>query len=160
MILTAREPAAIRTELMRYGVSQIDGGTKIELGAYANKDEETQNLDKEQFKINDDRSLNEIIDELIDTGHLPSFCTACYRNGRTGEHFMEFSVPGFIKNFCSPNAMLTLAEYLQDYATPETRVKGWKIIEENIRTLNGNVHADEIRGRLDRIKEGERDLYF
>jgi 2-iminoacetate synthase len=73
---------------------------------------------------------------------------------------MEFSVPGFIKNFCSPNAMLTLAEYLQDYATPETRVKGWKIIEENIRTLNGNVHADEIRGRLDRIKEGERDLYF
>lgn len=160
MILTAREPAAIRTELMRYGVSQIDGGTKIELGAYANKDEETQNLDKEQFKINDDRSLNEIIDELIDTGHLPSFCTACYRNGRTGEHFMEFSVPGFIKNFCSPNAMLTLAEYLQDYATPETAAKGWKIIEENILSLNGNVHANEIRGRLERIREGERDLYF
>jgi len=118
MILTAREPAAIRSELMQYGISQIDGGTKIELGAYAQASMAEQNLDKEQFKINDDRSLNAIIDELIDTGHMPSFCTACYRNGRTGEHFMEFSVPGFIKNFCSPNAMLTLAEYIEDYATP------------------------------------------
>jgi 2-iminoacetate synthase len=160
MILTAREPAAIRTELMKYGVSQIDGGTKIELGGYAKKEAEDQNLDKEQFKINDDRSLNQIIDELIDTGHLPSFCTACYRNGRTGEHFMEFSVPGFIKNFCSPNAMLTLAEYLQDYATQETADKGWKIIDDNLLSLNGKVNANEIRDRIERIKEGERDLYF
>ena len=91
-----------------------------------------QNLDKEQFKINDDRTLNEIIDELIETGHMPSFCTACYRIGRTGEHFMEFSVPGFIKNFCSPNAMLTLAEYIEDYASPETARKGYAIIEKNI----------------------------
>jgi 2-iminoacetate synthase len=160
MILTAREPAAIRTELMRYGVSQIDGGTKLELGAYAANGNAVQNLDKEQFKINDDRSLNEIIDELIETGHIPSFCTACYRLGRTGEHFMEFSVPGFIKNFCSPNAMLTLAEYIVDYATPETARKGWDIIEDNIQQLNGNVGAGEIRKRLERIKAGERDLYF
>jgi 2-iminoacetate synthase len=160
MILTAREPAAVRTELMRYGISQIDGGTKIELGGYAKKEIAEQNLDKEQFKINDDRSLNEIIDELIDTGHLPSFCTACYRNGRTGEHFMEFSVPGFIKNFCSPNAMLTLAEYIEDYATPETARKGWAMIDMSIQQLNGNVNAGEIIRRIERIKAGERDLYF
>ncbi len=160
MILTAREPAAIRSELMQYGISQIDGGTKIELGAYAKTTEAEQNLDKEQFKINDDRSLNVIIDELIETGHMPSFCTACYRNGRTGEHFMEFSVPGFIKNFCSPNAMLTLAEYIEDYATPDTARKGWDIIEKGILQLNGNVHTSEIRSRIDRIKAGERDLYF
>jgi len=160
MILTAREPAAIRTKLMRYGVSQIDGGTKLELGAYAKTGSAVQDLDKEQFKINDDRSLNEIIDELIETGHIPSFCTACYRLGRTGEHFMEFSVPGFIKNFCSPNAMLTLAEYIMDYATPETARKAWDIIEDNIQQLNGNVGAGEIRKRLERIKAGERDLYF
>jgi len=160
MILTAREPASIRTELMKYGVSQIDGGTKIELGAYARNGISEQDLDREQFKINDDRSLNEVIDELIETGHMPSFCTACYRNGRTGEHFMEFSVPGFIKNFCSPNAMLTLAEYIEDYASPETASKGWALIEENMGQLNGNVRVQEVRNRIDRIKTGERDLYF
>jgi 2-iminoacetate synthase len=160
MILTAREPAAIRSELMQYGISQIDGGTKIELGAYAHSTMEEQNLDKEQFRINDDRSLNVIIDELLETGHMPSFCTACYRNGRTGEHFMEFSVPGFIKNFCSPNAMLTLAEYIEDYATPDTARKGWDIIDKSILQLNGNVNATEIRSRINRIKAGERDLYF
>jgi 2-iminoacetate synthase len=160
MILTAREPASIRTELMQYGISQIDGGTRIELGSYAKPGITRQDLDREQFRINDDRSLNEIIDELIDTGHLPSFCTACYRNGRTGEHFMEFSVPGFIKSFCSPNAMLTLAEYIQDYASPETARKGWDIIHRNIQQLNGNVNSAEILRRIERIKTGERDLYF
>jgi 2-iminoacetate synthase len=158
MILTAREPASVRKEVMQYGISQIDAGTKIEIGAYA--ENAAQNLNKAQFKINDDRGLNEVIDELIETGHVPSFCTACYRLGRTGEHFMEFSVPGFIKNFCSPNAMLTLAEYIEDYATPETARKGYEIIEKNIQQLNGSVSAGEIHKRLDRIKAGERDLYF
>jgi 2-iminoacetate synthase len=160
MILTAREPAHIRTELMKYGISQIDGGTKIELGAYSSAEPEAQNLNREQFKINDDRSLGEVIDELIETGHIPSFCTACYRLGRTGEHFMEFSVPGFIKNYCSPNAMLTLAEYIEDYAKPDTARKGYEIIEQNIKSLNGTVNATELRSRLQRIKAGERDLYF
>jgi 2-iminoacetate synthase len=160
MILTAREPAELRTELMRYGISQIDGGTKLELGSYARTDATPQNLNREQFKVNDDRSLSEVIDELIDTGHIPSFCTACYRLGRTGEHFMEFSVPGFIKNFCSPNAMLTLAEYIEDYASPSTASKGYAIIDENIRQLNGSVKVDELKNRLERIKQGERDLYF
>ncbi len=159
MILTAREPAHIRTDLMKYGVSQIDGGTRIELGAYASE-KSSQNLNKEQFKINDDRSLNEVINELIESDQIPSFCTACYRLGRTGEHFMEFSVPGFIKNFCTPNALLTLAEYIEDYASDETARKGYAVIEKNIATLNGSVNASELHKRLDRIKAGERDLYF
>jgi len=160
MILTAREPAHIRKQLLRYGISQIDGGTRIELGGYQALPEEQQDLHREQFRINDDRSLEEVIDELIETGHMPSFCTACYRLGRTGEHFMEFSVPGFIKNFCTPNAMLTLAEYIVDYAKPETAAKAWAIIEETLGNLNGGIQASEIRQRIDRIRQGERDLYF
>ncbi|MBN2480660.1 MAG: [FeFe] hydrogenase H-cluster radical SAM maturase HydG [Bacteroidales bacterium] len=160
MILTAREPAHIRDELFQYGISQIDGGTRIEIGGYTKKGIYQQNLDKEQFLINDNRSLNEIIDELLDKGQLPSFCTACYRLGRTGEHFMEFSVPGFIRNFCTPNAMLTLAEYLEDYAPDNTAVKGWQAIEKELTRLNGQVSKSEIRHRLERIRTGERDIYF
>jgi 2-iminoacetate synthase len=159
LILTAREPEHIRKEVLRYGVSQVDGGTKIELGSYKEEKQE-QNLNREQFKINDDRSLNEVIDELLDDNYLPSFCTACYRMGRTGEHFMEFSVPGFIKRFCSPNAILTLAEYLEDYANEVTAEKGWKVIEENILSLKLNGKTDELRSRIERIRKGERDIYF
>ncbi len=122
MILTAREPQHLRDELIQFGVSQIDGGTKIELGSYKEK-EANKDLKKGQFRINDNRSLNQIIDELLEQNMLPSFCTSCYRTGRTGEHFMEFSVPGFIKRFCTPNAILTLAEYLEDYAPEHTAKK-------------------------------------
>ncbi len=160
LILTARETAKVRSEVMRFGVSQIDGGTKIEIGAYANTNNNPQNLNKEQFRINDERSLNEIIEELLNQDYLPSFCTACYRLNRTGEHFMEFSVPGFIKRFCSPNAILTLAEYLVDYAPEPTAQKGWQMIEHNLQALNGNTDIEEIRKRINRIKQGERDLYF
>jgi 2-iminoacetate synthase len=160
MILTARENAMVRREVMKFGVSQIDGGTKLEMGSYSESINEEQDLNKEQFKINDSRSLNEIIDELLDDGYLPSFCTACYRKGRTGEHFMEFSVPGFIKRFCSPNAILTLAEYLEDYASPDTAGKGWKVIEDNIRELENEKIVSQIRERLALIRDGKRDLYF
>lgn len=160
MILTAREPKAVRNEVLQYGCSQIDAGTKIELGAYAEEFKNSQNLDKEQFLIRDDRSLNEIIEELLDNGFLPSFCTACYRLGRTGEHFMEFSVPGFIKRYCTPNAMLTLSEYLMDYASEETKEKGWKVIDENIKKLNGFKRKEELLSRIEKIKAGARDLYF
>ncbi len=159
LILTAREQAAIRKEVMRFGVSQIDAGTKIELGAYA-RTQEPQDLNKEQFRINDDRSLGDVIDELLDEEYLPSFCTACYRLGRTGEHFMEFSVPGFIKRFCAPNAILTLAEYLEDYANPQQAAKGWLMIEKNLVGLENQADVSEIRNRLEQIKQGERDLYF
>lgn len=158
LILTARENAVLRKEAMSFGVSQIDGGTKIEIGAYA-KDND-QSIDKEQFRINDERALNDIIDELLEDGFLPSFCTACYRNGRTGEHFMEFSVPGFIKRFCSPNAILTLAEYLEDYATEATAKKGWKAIEDNMETLNEHANIPKLKERLENIKQGKRDMYF
>lgn len=158
MILTAREPEKLRNEIIQYGVSQIDGGTKIELGSYS-KTESNNNLDKGQFKINDDRSLSEIIDELLEQDMLPSFCTSCYRRGRTGEHFMEFSVPGFIKRFCSPNAILTLAEYIEDYASEKTAEKGWKAIEKNIATLDDKMKIS-VRNKIEKIKAGQRDLYY
>ncbi len=160
MILTAREPASIRKEVLTFGVSQIDGGTKLELGSYSEDQFDSQNLNREQFEINDSRSLNEIIDELLDQGYLPSFCTGCYRVGRTGEHFMEFSVPGFIKRYCTPNAILTLSEYLLDYAPDKTAEKGWEVIEDNLRKINNTATETETRKRLERIKKGERDLFF
>ena len=159
MILTAREPAHIRDEVLQFGVSQIDGGTNIELKGYTTKNPE-QNLDQEQFTIGDNRTLNEVMDELIGHGFLPSFCTACYRLKRTGEHFMEFSVPGFIKRFCQPNAMLTMAEYLEDYAPKETKEKGYRLIQENLKDYNDEQFRDKLIDRLERVKKGERDLYF
>lgn len=160
MILTAREAPQVRTEVMQYGVSQIDGGTKLEIGSYAGTLNEEQNLNKEQFRVSDSRSLGEVIEELLDNNYLPSFCTACYRKGRTGEHFMEFSVPGFIKRFCTPNAILTLAEYLVDYASDEVAEKGWQVIEDNLAEINNEKQIAEVRNRIARIRRGERDLYF
>ncbi len=163
LILTARESAEVRKETLSFGVSQIDGGTKLEIGSYSESLNDQQDLNREQFHIADSRSLNDVIEELLQQNYLPSFCTACYRNGRTGEHFMEFSVPGFIKRFCTPNAMLTLAEYLEDYAAEATKIKGYRLIEENLNQLNlahDAVDTNEIKRRLERIQAGERDLYF
>lgn len=159
LILTARETPDVRHEAMAFGVSQIDGGTKLELGGYSASRNETQNLNREQFKINDERSLAEVIDELIDNDYIPSFCTACYRLGRTGEHFMEFSVPGFIKRYCTPNAILTLSEYIVDYASPALAEKGWKAIEKNMAELDEGM-KESIRKKIERIRNGERDLYY
>jgi len=160
LILTARESVRVRREVMQFGVSQIDGGTKLELGSYSESKNEEQNLNREQFAINDNRSLAEIIEELIDTGYLPSFCTACYRLGRTGEHLMEFSVPGFIKRFCTPNAILTLAEYIEDYASDEVAKKAWAVIDREITNLGQEKVVKELQNRLIKIKNGERDMYF
>ena len=159
LILTAREPQEIRKEVLQYGCSQVDAGTKIEMGAYAEDAKKEQKLNNEQFQINDERSLADVIDELIETDYLPSFCTACYRAGRTGEHFMEFSVPGFIKKFCTPNAILTLSEYVEDYARPESVEKGWDLINRNLVDLEPKLKA-KVEQRLEKVKEGERDLYF
>ena len=160
LICTARESAEVRREVLQYGVSQIDGGTKLEIGAYAEKTDATsQNLNREQFRVKDSRSLHHVIDTLLDDGYLPSFCTACYRKGRTGEHFMEFSVPGFIKRFCTPNALYTLAEYLEDYASEAQRQKGYQLIEKQIQQLEQPL-AEQVRATLGRIRLGERDLYL
>jgi 2-iminoacetate synthase len=159
LILTAREPAAIRDEVLQFGVSQIDGGTKIEMKGYTEKDQE-QDLDAEQFQISDNRSLAEVTDELIEKEYLPSFCTACYRTGRTGEHFMEFSVPGFIKRYCTPNAMLTMAEYLEDYARNGTKEKGYHLIQKNLDEMEEDEFKKRLEERLELVKKGERDFYF
>ena len=161
LILTARESAAIRDEILQFGVSQIDGGTNIEMGGYSKKRETgQQDIDLEQFQINDNRSLNEIMEELIDSKFIPSFCTSCYRRGRTGEHFMEFSVPGFIKRYCQPNALLTLAEYLEDYAPQETKVKGYRLISEKLAEMQDDPFKASLEKKLEQVKTGERDLYF
>lgn len=161
LILTAREPSAVRDEILQFGVSQIDGGTNIEMGGYAKKDQaESQDIDLEQFQINDNRSLNEIMDELIMNGYIPSFCTSCYRRGRTGEHFMEFSVPGFIKRFCQPNALLTLAEYLEDYAPEKTREKGYQLIREKLEEMEQDSFKSSLVEKIEQVKQGKRDLYF
>lgn len=160
MILTAREPVEIRDELIQYGVSQIDGGTKIEIGGYSDTLNEVQNLNREQFKIGDERSLNEIINELLNKEMIPSFCTACYRLGRTGEHFMEFSVPGFIKKCCTPNAILTLVEYIMDYADAETAKKAWNVIQKNLDEMENEKLKKSLLERIERVKKGERDLIY
>ncbi|ASB47920.1 [FeFe] hydrogenase H-cluster radical SAM maturase HydG [Alkalitalea saponilacus] len=159
LILTAREPWHVRDEVLQFGVSQIDGGTNIEMKGYSNQKPE-QNLNAEQFEINDNRSLQEVMTELIEKEYIPSFCTACYRLNRTGEHFMEFSVPGFIKRFCQPNAMLTLAEYLEDYASDEIKIKGYQLITDNLEHYPDDAFKDKLIERLDLIKKGQRDLYF
>ena len=159
MILTAREPAAIRDEILQFGVSQIDGGTNIQMKGYTSENEE-QDIEHEQFQINDSRSLNEIMDELISRELIPSFCTSCYRLGRTGEHFMEFSVPGFIKRFCQPNAILTLAEYLEDYAPAATKEKGYKLIDKKLTEFEDMQFKEQLIEKLGLVKQGRRDLYF
>jgi 2-iminoacetate synthase len=161
LILTARESASVRDEIMQFGVSQIDGGTNIEMGGYSKKrDTEEQDIDLEQFQINDNRSLNEIMDDLIDHKYIPSFCTACYRLGRTGEHFMEFSVPGFIKRFCQPNALMTMVEYLEDYAPVATKEKGYKLLEEKLNEIEDEKFRNTLMDKIAQIQAGKRDLYF
>ncbi len=160
MILTAREPDHIRQQVLEFGCSQIDAGTKIAIGAYAEQYKKGQELDKEQFFINDERSLKDVIEDLVNQEYLPSFCTACYRLGRTGEHFMEFSVPGFIKRFCTPNAILTMAEYLEDYASEDTARKGWSLINRELDKFEDESYKKRVLERIEKIKAGERDQYF
>lgn len=162
MILTARESAEIRSALMDFGVSQIDAGTKLELGGYTEHEEETpQHLEREQFALGDKRELDAVIAGLVEQGHIPSFCTACYRVGRTGEQFMEYAIPGFIERFCTPNALLTLCEYLVDYAQPETRTAGMALIDREVQRLPEGALKTTLVSRLQQIRETPvRDLYF
>ncbi|HSW39955.1 MAG TPA: [FeFe] hydrogenase H-cluster radical SAM maturase HydG [Acidobacteriota bacterium] len=160
LILTARENASLRRDLMRFGVSQIDAGSRIEIGGYTEKGE-GQIPDREQFELGDTRSLDSVMRELMEDGYLPSFCTACYRLGRTGEHFMEFAIPGFIKRYCTPNALTTLEEYLTDNASDETRKAGKELIAAELAGMEDGPKKKEIEQRLLRIREtDDRDLYF
>lgn len=160
LILTARERPELRRDVLAFGVSQIDAGSRIELGGYTAAGG-PQQPEREQFQLGDTRTLDEVLRELIDDGYLPSFCTACYRLGRTGEHFMEFAIPGFIKRFCTPNALTTLTEYLTDYASPATRSAGGRLIHDEVEKIEDPRLRAAVRDRLHRIQNNdERDLYF
>jgi 2-iminoacetate synthase len=160
LILTAREPPAVRRAVLGFGVSQIDAGSRIELGGYTEAGD-TQVMEREQFELGDIRPLDTVMRELLLDGYIPSFCTACYRVGRTGEHFMEYAIPGFIRNLCTPNALTTLMEYLVDYASPETRAAGEAAIRREIDLLPEGQRKRELIERLRQIRETEaRDLYF
>jgi len=158
LILTARETPEIRSEVLEFGVSQIDAGTRIELAGYTKQGK--QELKREQFQIGDMRSLDEIMLDLMQHDYIPSFCTSCYRQGRTGEQFMEFAIPGFIEEFCTPNALLTLAEYLQDYASEETRTAGLQLIKRQCALLDTDKQS-QLQAKIDRVlQNGERDIYL
>ena len=160
LILTAREPAELRREVMAFGVSQIDAGSRIEIGGYTEAGD-AQVMEREQFTLGDVRSLDAVMRELMADGYVPSFCTSCYRLGRTGEHFMEFAIPGFIQRFCTPNALVTLQEYLTDYATAATRAVGDRLIAAELGKVTHEATRREIEDRLWRIREtDERDLFF
>ena len=162
MILTAREPAELRREIMGFGVSQIDAGSRIELGGYTEAgDAQQQVREREQFELGDIRSLDEVIRELLVDGYIPSFCTACYRLGRTGEQFMEFAIPGFIQRLCTPNALTTLKEYLVDYASPATRAVGERLLAQQLAEMPENDEKRELLQRLQRIEStDDRDLCY
>jgi 2-iminoacetate synthase len=158
LILTCRESVELRNEVLSFGVSQIDGGSSIGVGSYAASD--SDDFKKSQFLLGDNRSLDEIIRELSDAGFIPSFCTGCYRKGRTGEHFMEFAIPGFVKRFCTPNAVLTFLEYLNDYASGETLEAGLRQIERELADMPEGKAKAELLERMEQVRAGERDLYF
>ncbi len=158
LILTCRETTELRNEMLAFGVSQIDGGSSIGVGSYSEEDPEA--FKKSQFLLGDNRSLDEVIRELCDAGFLPSFCTGCYRKGRTGEHFMEFAIPGFVKRFCTPNAVLTFLEYLNDYASGETLKSGLTQIAREMENMPEGQAKEELKERMEQVRAGVRDLYF
>jgi 2-iminoacetate synthase len=161
MILTCRERPEFRRELLRLGVSQTDAGSRIAVGGYSELERE-HIPDREQFRLNDTRSLEEFIFELCSDGYLPSFCTSCYRAARTGCGFMELAKKGLIKNFCIPNAVLTFKEYLLDYAAPRTRAAGERVIAEYMARYREEQPggAGRLKALLRRVEAGERDLRF
>lgn len=160
MIMTARESEQVRNEVIHFGVSQIDAGTRLEIGGYEKPKGTVQALNEEQFMVGDTRALDEAVKWLMTQDFIPSFCTSCYRAGRTGEHFMEFAIPGFIKDLCTPNALLTLCEYLEDYAAPETKELGYGLVGRELDKMKESAYKGRIKDKIDRVRNGERDLRF
>lgn len=158
MIISTRESEAVRRKVLELGISQISGGSRTSVGGYAVPETEEEN--SAQFDISDRRTLDEVVGWLLDLGHIPSFCTACYREGRTGDRFMSLVKRGQIANCCQPNALMTLKEYLEDYASPETREKGIRLIHEEMERIS-NPKIKEIAMRnLYEIENGKRDFRF
>ncbi|MBC8550564.1 MAG: [FeFe] hydrogenase H-cluster radical SAM maturase HydG [Candidatus Brocadiales bacterium] len=154
IILSTRENTVLRNELIYLGVSQISAGSKTLPGSYSNDKKE-----QGQFSISDKRSLSEVIEDMTDRGFIPSFCTSCYRTGRTGESFMDLAKPGDIKNFCQPNALLTFEEYLLDY-NPELARKIKPLISSEINKIPDPEIRQMTSGKIKSLSQGKRDLYF
>ena len=158
MIISTREREECRKRLLHLGVSQISGGSKTSVGGYFEPMPEKD--DSAQFDVSDRRPLDEVIRWLMELGYLPSFCTACYGSGRTGDRFMEICKDQQIHNFCHPNAIMTLKEYLEDYASAETRSVGEKLIEREVQTLENAKIKETVEEDLIKIHNGERDFKF
>ncbi len=156
IIVSTRESEQERGRLLPLGVSQISGGSRTSVGGYESDDAE----DTEQFDVSDPRSLDEVIHWLMDLGHIPSFCTACYRAGRTGDRFMQFCKAGQIQNFCHANALLTLNEYLEDYASPETKSLGKEMLAKELPHIPDIRRREKTEQMLQKIDHGERDFRF
>ncbi len=157
MIISTRESQQVREKVIRLGVSQISGASRTSVGGYT---EEIRPTDSEQFDVSDQRTLDEVVRWLMEMGYIPSFCTACYREGRTGDRFMSLCKSGQIQNCCHPNALMTLKEFLMDYASEETKIIGEKLIEaelENIPKEKVKLIAAE---HLKKIEQGIRDFRF
>ena len=157
IIISTRESRAARERVLAVGVSQISGGSRTSVGGYTTGERHDETA---QFDVSDTRSLDEVIHWLLGLGYIPSFCTACYREGRTGDRFMKLVKSGQIANCCQPNALMTLKEYLEDYASPETKALGNKVIEKEL----NRVASEKIRGIAERhlreIEHGVRDFRF
>lgn len=158
MIISTRESKEVRERALHLGVSQISGGSRTSVGGYCEEEPEDEN--SEQFDVSDKRTLDEVVHWLMDLGYIPSFCTACYREGRTGDRFMSLCKSGQIQNCCHPNALMTLKEYLEDYASPETKKIGEDLIQKEL----GNIPKEKVREitvhHLQEIEKGNRDFRF
>ncbi len=158
MIVSTRESKASREKVLELGISQLSGGSRTSVGGYAVEEEPEES--SAQFDVSDKRSLDEIVNWLLELGYIPSFCTACYREGRTGDRFMSLVKSGQIANCCGPNALMTLKEYLEDYASPDTRKKGLQLIDRDIPMIpNAKIRERALRN-LEEIANGKRDFRF
>ena len=156
MIISTRESQKCRERVLHLGVSQISGGSRTSVGCYVEPEEE----DSSQFEVSDTRTLDEVVKWLMELGYIPSFCTACYREGRTGDRFMSLCKSGQIQNCCHPNALMTLKEYLEDYARPETKAVGDALILKEIKNIPKEKVRQIVIERLEKIANGERDFRF
>ncbi len=157
MIISTRESQQVREKVIRLGVSQISGASRTSVGGYC---EEERPHDTEQFDVSDQRTLDEVVCWLMESGYIPSFCTACYREGRTGDRFMSLCKAGQIQNCCHPNALMTLKEFLIDYASPKTREIGEKLIEKELMNVPKEKVREVCKENLKNIENGQRDFRF
>ena len=153
IIISTRETEAVRSQLLDLGVSQISGGSRTSVGGYAGYAPEERPHDTEQFDVSDQRSLDEVVHWLMENGHIPSFCTACYRLGRTGDRFMSLCKTGQICNCCLPNALMTLSEYLQDYASEETNKLGFEIVEKELQNIPNEKTREIAKKQVEYIRQ-------